>query len=352
MKLLFLGDIASPEEKDVQAIKKLAEKDFFKEKIVIGNLEGLLVDTKEPLKEYPSALFNHVKLLDVFNNSKRTILSLANNHIKDIPSKFNYTIQKLQENNIGFCGASEKKNETGKPFEFVEEGKKVAIFMHCWSVMSNIIHKKSQNIFINDIDYEKFIEQIEMYKKDNKNTYIIVYFHWNFDFEKLPFPAHRIISKKLIDVGANVVIGGHSHIVNGAESYKNGIIAYGLGNFYIPSNKFLNGKLKYPKDSDISLVLEIDTEQNKSVCHWVKNKKNENIEIISQEDFGEGELINKYSPFRTMDEKGYRKYFKINRKKKTLVPIWYNEKNDCINRIKNVFIITRMKLIRALKKIK
>jgi len=39
------------------------------------------------------------------------------------------------------------------------------------------------------------------------------------------------ISRNAIDYGAKVVLGHHPHVIQGIEAYKEGIIAYSLGNF-------------------------------------------------------------------------------------------------------------------------
>ena len=122
-------------------------------------------------------------------------------------------------------------------------------------------------------------------------------------------------------------------------------------NFFIDINQFLNKKLIYPKESKLTLALELDIEDNKAKCYWIENSE-KNISIIKDEDFASGNLINIYSPFRDMEERNYKKYFKKNRAKRTLVPIWYNEKNSFINKLKDYFILARMKLIRYLKNIK
>ena len=353
MKLIFFGDLAAPDRDDVNIIKKIIEKEnIFKDKVVIGNLEGVLTDNKEDMFQNKNVLYNSPSVIELFNESKKTILSLANNHIKDIPKEFNNTIETLKKNGILFSGAMNGNYGELNPCEFKVDDIKVAIFNHCWNVMSKIMKNKSKEIQVEDESYDEFIKKIKDYKDFNPKTIVIVYFHWNFDFEKLPFPAHRIIAKKLIDNGANIIVGSHSHLVNGGEIYKGKPIIYGLGNFYIPSGKFFNGKLVYPNDSDTTILLEVDLESKDYNLYWLKyDRDSKKIYLIKKEKLEQGELINEYSKYKEMTQDMYKQYFKKNRTKNKLVPIWYNERNNVLNKIKDNLILIRMKLFRIIKRI-
>ena len=347
MKLLFFGDMAVPDRESYQDLKKMIEDNkLFENKIVIGNLEGLITEEDEALEKYQSHLFNQKYALDLFEKSKKSVLTLANNHIKDIEEVFKNTEEELTKRKIGYVGASLNKEDVNKPYELMDEGKKYAIFSHCWEVMGKIIENKSNKIFLNEKPYEKLLEDVKKYKEENKDATIIVCLHWNFDFEILPFPSHRKLGKELIDNGATYVIGGHSHVINGGERYKKGIIIYGMGNFYIPSNKFFKGKLNYKAEAKKQIILEIDDENNKVKSFYVDDKQ------IVEEDFDTGNFINKYSPYRNMNEKEYVKYFRKNRIKKLAIPIYINNKNNFTNKLKNLWIINRMRLFRKLKNIK
>jgi poly-gamma-glutamate synthesis protein (capsule biosynthesis protein) len=39
------------------------------------------------------------------------------------------------------------------------------------------------------------------------------------------------MARKIIDAGADLIIGHHPHVLRGVENYKHGVIAYSLGNF-------------------------------------------------------------------------------------------------------------------------
>ena len=66
----------------------------------------------------------------------------------------------------------------------------------------------------------------EKYKAD----IVIPYMHWGWERE----PANereKTFARKMIDAGADIVVGAHPHVTQGAEYYKGHLIVYSLGNF-------------------------------------------------------------------------------------------------------------------------
>ncbi|HZK85394.1 MAG TPA: CapA family protein [Desulfosporosinus sp.] len=70
---------------------------------------------------------------------------------------------------------------------------------------------------------------------------VIVNIHWGIPhgwcalFQGPLADYQRPLGHRLIDAGANIIIGHHPHVIHGVEQYKNGIIAYSLGNFLFHS---------------------------------------------------------------------------------------------------------------------
>ncbi len=59
----------------------------------------------------------------------------------------------------------------------------------------------------------------------------IVYLHWGEEFIPYPDKIQRYWARKLIEAGADAVVGSHPHIPQGIEWHLQKIIAYSLGNF-------------------------------------------------------------------------------------------------------------------------
>jgi poly-gamma-glutamate synthesis protein (capsule biosynthesis protein) len=60
---------------------------------------------------------------------------------------------------------------------------------------------------------------------------VIVFMHWGLEYRHMPPDIVREQAHWLIDHGADIVIGGHPHWVQGVEKYEGKPIVYSLGNF-------------------------------------------------------------------------------------------------------------------------
>src|SRR5690606_31988145 len=75
--------------------------------------------------------------------------------------------------------------------------------------------------------------------------------------EQYPQPLHRKLAKELIDIGADAIIGHHSHIIQGIELYQGKPIIYGLGNFYLPKFTYNGYYLDFPSSANLGLAVDI-----------------------------------------------------------------------------------------------
>jgi len=60
---------------------------------------------------------------------------------------------------------------------------------------------------------------------------VVVFLHWGVELQQCPSPDQRALAKQLVAAGADVVVGGHAHRVQGAGRMGRALVGYGLGNF-------------------------------------------------------------------------------------------------------------------------
>ena len=105
--------------------------------------------------------------------------------------------------------------------------------------------------------HEKFLSEIRRLSK--QHDWVLVYMHWGNEFIDVPSNQQIHAGRELIDAGASAVVGCHSHVLQPVEAYRDGLIAYSLGNFLFDS--YL--KMTFPT---IIFQLQLQTNPKKIVC--------------------------------------------------------------------------------------
>ncbi len=207
---------------------------FFKKADVnIGNLECTFPINKSCLgsdiKPYQTYSPEHAKCLNVAGFH---IVNMANNHTMQYGTDvFNYTEENLMGNNIQTIGTV--KN----PYHILEI-KNVKFAFLGYSLRPNQF--KHKNIQYINGNRRKIFDDVQFLKEEN--NHVVVSFHWGDEFVDYPSQEQIILSHEIIDAGASLIIGHHPHILQGMEYYKNGLIAYSLGNFVFDKPQKLQRK--------------------------------------------------------------------------------------------------------------
>jgi len=180
--------------------------------ISILNLEGPISPTPIPADNGHSMIFNFPpKTADVLSWLKLNAVSLANNHTFNNGKKgFENTIKVLKEKRITPIGNQETFDEDSTAY--FEQGEvKVAVMA---------------------IDILATREDLTVHIKKEKlaGRKVIIMPHWGIEYEQIHSKDQERLAHSWIDAGADLVIGGHPHVVQDAEIYKNKPIFYSLGN--------------------------------------------------------------------------------------------------------------------------
>jgi poly-gamma-glutamate synthesis protein (capsule biosynthesis protein) len=158
-------------------------------------------------------------------------VSLANNHILDFGEDAMLdTLLHLDRNKIGHTGAGKDVDEAFKPYTKTVKGKKIAI-LGVSRVLSGPSWYAGNNKPGAASAYTLQPMLTAIQKMSKENDYTIVYIHWNEEFKDYPETYARTLAKQMIDSGADIILGAHSHCLMGIEYYKNKPIYYSLGNF-------------------------------------------------------------------------------------------------------------------------
>ncbi len=90
---------------------------------------------------------------------------------------------------------------------------------------------------------------------------IVIQLHWGIEGENYPTDRQISLAHNAIDLGADLVIGHHPHVMQGLERYKDRMIVYSLGNFCFGGNQ-------NPTDKDTMLYRQTFTFTEGEVLDW------------------------------------------------------------------------------------
>lgn len=284
--MIICGDLSVPNKKCTdQLLDDMKSCNIFTDKTVILNMEGVVL---QDCKDCFWKVYNHNSVVELKNICSKMICSIANNHTYDYPEYIDYEIELFKKNNIGVFGLFD--NESIKPICFVENGVEYAVFGHCWNAYTKTNTNTKTNHHVIDCSYEKFYNVVCKYINNHRSTRVICFFHWNYDLEEFPFPAYKQLAHELIDYGVEAVIGNHAHVPQEIEIYRNKVIAYGLGNFYMPDNYYFNGELAYSEKSHVCYAIELFQDDKAPIQHIFKTdvSKTKALEYIESKELSGG----------------------------------------------------------------
>jgi len=223
--------------------------------ILFGNLEGPISNKGKKVGSIYSFRMNP-KAIEGLKYAGFDILSLANNHMFDYQRvAFEDTMRILEENGIDYLGAGFNKEEALSLK--IKEIKNTKIGFLAYTNLGpetwRATEKNSGIAWINKKDIEEAKKDIEVAKQ--KVDVLIVSLHSGEEYSTSSTPFQISFSKVCIDAGADLVVGHHPHVIQKVEKYKDGWIAYSLGNFIFDQG--------FSEETMEGLLLEVIIEDNK-----------------------------------------------------------------------------------------
>jgi hypothetical protein len=308
--MIICGDFAYPFDKPNLDLNGCSQSFLKKDKIV--NFESTLDSLNKVRLASGIAISSSNASLDVLRKMNVKGVTLANNHILDFEYDIDQFLDRLNDKNIRYTGLGKKLTDSIKPIIT----KEFLVLNFGWEVIgckpANHKHKGC-----NPLNYDNVINTFKAYFEEYKNLNIVIIFHWNYEFELYPQPSHRTLAKELIDLGAYAILGHHSHIIQGAELYNGRPIIYGLGNFYLPKFNYSGYYLDFPDRAYTGLAVDITNFDSYLVySHDNKLRVSEPIPLFENEE------VMRVSKFAEMNDAEYLTFFKKNRVKRKLLPIY------------------------------
>lgn len=203
---------------------------------------------------------------------------------------------------------------------------------------------------VNPYEYEWVAQQVKILRAQYPTSQLVAVFHWNYEFEQYPQPADREFAHYLISLGVDAIIGHHAHIIQGYEFMNGKPIFYGLGNFYFPNGVYDGFSLEFPPNTKKGLSVNIfDGGVNVYITQLLDNQRVTIFEEGKAEDI---QLLQQLSMFQGMNHRDYLAFFRENRVKKKMLPIYRSYKNKLENYLYDCFVMGRQVPVDIISKLR
>lgn len=199
-----------------------------KSDIVFGNLESVLSACGNPNPDKRLCLRGNSSFIDGIRHAGFNVLSLANNHSFDFGADAYRDMYKLLQNNgIKSVGAGDDLENARTPLTMERSGIKVLFLAYSAADTNGFNEALADKPGVAPLELEMIKKDISEHR-DGADC-IVVSLHWGEEFCHYPSPKQVTIAREIIDSGARIILGHHSHVLQGIERYHSGVIVYNLG---------------------------------------------------------------------------------------------------------------------------
>lgn len=270
------GDLSCSEviyPQSIQNLWKDVQSFYFSGDIVCANLEAPINKAK-PLSGVPRVCLAAPELnlteemFDIFTEGgeKINFLSTANNHSLDQGEEgLTSTLEFLHKKGIAHTGTAKTEEEQMNIPIVEKNGIRTAFISYTFSLngfdaikgkeyMTNLVRLNKP-----DCDLELIKAHIKIAHSKGADV-IVAMLHWSIEFETYPLKNIMEVGHKIMELGVDIILGGHPHVAQPMEKYcyldpytglnKEGFIIYSMGEL-VSYNAF-------SKNSRLAMLVKVE----------------------------------------------------------------------------------------------
>lgn len=237
--ILFTGDVlfanAFKAGYDAKGIEGVVSAEVLKElndaDILMVNNEFPFSDRGTPMEDKQFTFRCAPSYVTALTELGVDVVSLANNHTLDYGKEaMSDTFQTLDGAGILYGGAGASV-ERAEELQVIEAGGRKFGFLAVSRVIPVADWKVEQSTpgIFSCYDDTRLVELVAEAKSEC--DFVAVYPHWGVEYQAYPESYQTSIAEKCIAAGADVVVGSHTHCLQGIEFIDGKPVFYSLGNF-------------------------------------------------------------------------------------------------------------------------
>ena len=298
---------------DFKPMLELTKPITSKYDIAYYNQETILGGQSLGYSSYPR--FNSPQEVgDAFLDSGFNLVSLATNHTMDkgeqgVVNSLNYWNSK---ENVVFAGQYSSFEDRNKVRIYEKNGIKYAFFSY--TTWTNGLETPKGKEYLNNVySEEKAKDDIEKVK--GKVDVIMVAMHWGTEYSMSVSDDQEKIANYLSNLGVDIIIGSHPHVVEPVEYINNGktFVIYSLGNYISDQigNEKLTGlmmELTINKITDLDGNSKVSVVDPKAELIYTKSTNGKNFKVYPYPKLNNTLLpnyMNYYNEYKEVVSKRY-----------------------------------------------
>lgn len=267
------------------------------------NQETILGGVELGLSNYPR--FNSpYEVGDAFVDAGFNLVSLANNHTMDtgVEAVENSLAYWKKQKDVYTAGSysSFEERDTAK----ISEVNGIKYAMLSYTVWTNGLTPPIGQEYYDNV-YSDELAKADIERVRDKCDVVMVAMHWGTENSSVVDYQQEEIAKYLSELGVDVIIGAHPHVVQKIGYVNNTLVIYSLGNF-------LSGQIGTDKRSGLIASLDITktVEKDQSSKTEINNVKAEFV-YTYHDDYSKNFKLYLYKDLNDSILPGYRDYFNV-----------------------------------------
>ena len=148
-------------------------------------------------------------------------MSLANNHSGDFgKAAFAEQLDLMRGAGLAGFGGGRNATEAHAPLVVERNGLRIALLGYLEFKPRSFEADATRPGVAWSGEDEQVLEDIVAARTVHHADIVIPFMHWGWEEEAQPSPRLRAFARRMIDAGADIVVGGHPHVTQGAEVYR------------------------------------------------------------------------------------------------------------------------------------
>ncbi|MDO4730013.1 MAG: CapA family protein [Candidatus Saccharibacteria bacterium] len=172
--------------------------------------------------------------LSIYDDMGVDLVTLANNHVYDFQGDaFNDMLDAFEQRNMPHIGAGRNLEEAKKAYYYKAPSGQTIAFVNAsraekWGIDTPGATDTTGGILL-CYDTADFVDTIKTAKANSDIVVAII--HWGTESSHVLEQVQIDTAKEYIDAGADMIVGGHAHTLQGIDFYNGKPIIYNLGDY-------------------------------------------------------------------------------------------------------------------------